>query len=329
MDDRSRGRDVRRDPAFFGRQEELLRLVKNLLEGRHTLITGDFGIGKRRLMQEARLIITGERIRLDLPPVVPPWPRGAMLTIQCPVPRGACLREAGEALYRNGDLRLESEDGREDWGAVRSRFTELGVDGMEAEVIRALAASARRYIAFVAGLERVTVHCTKFLDALLHLTTVCGSATVTKDVEAFRCFWSSFERLSLGPLPEQDARRMVRHLMCEYDITASDPLMCMREILASADGSPFHIRNLVHRARTRQPLREGDIRGFRSAEEGRYFNMGPLYMIGAGALAAVKFFSSGADRREHYIYFSAIAFILYLTFRAFRGFFIFRPQRRK
>ena len=329
METAARSGDVRRDPAFFGREEELLRLLKNLLEGRHTLITGDYGIGKKRLMQEARLLLSGDRARLDVPPVFPAWPRDAMLTIQCPVPRGTCLREVAEVLYRNGDLRLESADGRDDWSAVRVRFTDLGVEGMETEVIRALARSGRRYIAFVASLERLTVHCTKFLDALLHLAVVCGSATVTKDVEAFRCFWSSFERLPIGPLPADAARRMVRHLMCEYGVQAADPVMCMREILASADGSPFHIRNLVHRARTRHPLCREDIRAFRAAEEGQFFNMGPLYMICAGALAAVKFFSSGQDSREHYIYFSAAAFILYLTFRAFRGFFIFRPQRRK
>ena len=321
--------DVRRDPAFFGREEELARLVKNLVEGRHTLITGEYGIGKKRLMQEARLLLSGERVRLDVPPVVPPWPREAMLTVHCPVPRGTCLREVGEVLYRNGDLRLESADGRDDWAAVRSRFMDLGVDGMESEVIRALAGSPRRYVAFVSNLERVTVQCSKFLDALLHLTVVCGSAAATREAEAFRCFWSSFERMPIGPLPEEVAGRMVRHLMREYGVAASDPVMCMREILASADGSPFHIRNLVYRARTRHPLRESDIRSFRAVEEGGFFNMGPLYMIGAGGLAAVKFFSSGPDRREHYIYFSAIAFVLYLTFRAFRGFFIFRPQRKK
>jgi len=324
-----RGEDVRRDQAFFGREEQLFRLVKNLSDGRHTLLTGEYGIGKRRLMQEARLVLSGERLRLELGPMKSLWPRENMLTVQCPVPRGTCVKEVGEVLFRNGDIRVESADGREDWGAIRSRFTELGVDGMESEVIRALASSPRKYIVFVAGLERITVQCTRFLDALLHLAVVCGSATATRDLEAFRCFWSSFERLPLTPLPEQTAMRMVRHLMSKYPLDTSDPAMCAREILASADGNPFHIRNLVHRARTRHPLLEGDIRAFRQAEEGQFFNMGPLYMICAGVLAAAKFFSSGPDSREHYIYYSAIAFILYLTFRAFRGFFIFRPQRRK
>ncbi|HTO94940.1 MAG TPA: hypothetical protein VMM80_11190, partial [Bacteroidota bacterium] len=156
--------------------------MKSLRDGRHMLVTGDFGIGKKRLIQEARLLLAGERTRLDFTPVDPPWPREAMLTIQCPVPRGACLREVAEVLFRNGDLRVETAEERDDWVAVRSGFTGLGLDGMESAVIRALAGSSRRYIAFVSGLERITVPCTKFLDALLHLTTVCGSATATKDV---------------------------------------------------------------------------------------------------------------------------------------------------
>ena len=33
------------------------------------------------------------------------------------------------------------------------------------------------------------------------------------------------------------------------------------------------------------------------------------------------------DNREFYIYFSALGFLMYLTFRVFRNFFLFRPQR--
>lgn len=35
--------------------------------------------------------------------------------------------------------------------------------------------------------------------------------------------------------------------------------------------------------------------------------------------------SRGMDDSDFYIYFSALSFLVYLTFRAFRTFFLFRP----
>ena len=57
--------DLRQDMSFFGRTEELYQLVKNLQRGRHTLIVGDKGIGKSRLMLEAKWILSGRTKRID------------------------------------------------------------------------------------------------------------------------------------------------------------------------------------------------------------------------------------------------------------------------
>src|SRR5713101_4492513 len=62
--------DLRRDTAFFGRSEEVYQLVRNLQRGRHTLILGEKGIGKSRLMMEARWVLTGRVRRIDLSPNV-------------------------------------------------------------------------------------------------------------------------------------------------------------------------------------------------------------------------------------------------------------------
>jgi hypothetical protein len=42
-----------------------------------------------------------------------------------------------------------------------------------------------------------------------------------------------------------------------------------------------------------------------------------------------KIFSLGTNNPEFYIYFSALGFLVYLTFRIFRTFFLFRPHRQK
>ena len=70
----------------------------------------------------------------------------------------------------------------------------------------------------------------------------------------------------------------------------------------------------------------GRLRRF---EEGEYFNMGPVYIFGAGVFTLLKIFSIGMDNRKFYIYSSALGFFIYMTFHVFRNFFLFRPQRNR
>ena len=329
MDDRTEMRDVRQDPAFFGRAEELDRLLKNLNEGRHTLLVGEHGIGKSSLMNEARLLLSGEKHRVEVQARGPSVQKERILTVSSPAPLGDCLREMGAGLYRNRDLRMESAEGREDWALMKTRFTRLGIQRMQAEVLQSIVRSRKKYLVFVTNLDRLSQSGLEFFRSLLQITVVCGAATATKDQEVFRCFWASFDRVPLERLPAHVALRLISHLMSRYPVAVVDPLMYRKEILSSAGGNPFHIKNLLYKAVTQKSLGRREIREFRAAEEGTYFNMGPLYMIGAGVLTAVKFFSVGAEKREHYIYYSAIGFVLFLTFRVFRSFFVFRPQRRK
>jgi hypothetical protein len=321
--------DVRQDQSFFGREPEVLRVMKNLCEGRHTLIVGPFGIGKSALMNEAKLILTGMKRRVEYPSGAGSLQRERVMTVSSPVPLGDCLREIAGFLYANRDLAVEFAEGRDDWAAVKKRFTALGVQGMQSAVLESIAESKRKYVVFVANLDRLSATSARFFHVLLSVTVVCGSAMATRDQDPLRCVWAAFERIPLERLPEPVALKLITHLMRKYPMNVVDPVMCRREILRSADGNPFHIKNFLYRAATQGKLGNREIREFRTVEEGPYFNMGPLYMICAGILTAVKFFSVGAEKREHYIYYSALGFMLYITFRVFRSFFIFRPQRKR
>ncbi len=329
MEPRADGKDVRQDQSFFGREEELLRLLKGLSEGRHTLLLGAFGIGKSSLMKEARMLMTGMKHRVEFRANPRTVERDRVLIVTSPVPLGDCLREIAGALYRQGALEIESGNERGDWAYVKQQFTRRGIQAMQSEVLRSLARGGKKYIVFVTGLERLSHTSLGFFQSLLRIAVVCGSAVELKDTGEFRCFWASFERIPVERLPGHVALRLITHLMNRYPVNVVDPMMCRKEILGAAGGNPFHIKNLLHRAATQKILGSREIRSFRGAEEGEFFNMGPLYMIGAGVLTAVKFFSVGAEKREHYIYYSAIGFMLYLTFRVFRGFFVFRPQRHR
>ena len=56
--------DLRKDPVFVGRSEELYQITHNLLRGRHTLLTGAKGMGKSRLLLEARKVLAGRTHRI-------------------------------------------------------------------------------------------------------------------------------------------------------------------------------------------------------------------------------------------------------------------------
>lgn len=74
-------------------------------------------------------------------------------------------------------------------------------------------------------------------------------------------------------------------------------------------------------------MTEAGMRELQQVEEGELMNMGPAYIFLASVFPLFKIFSIGTDNSEFYVYFSAMGFLVYLTFRVFRTFFLFRPQR--
>ena len=129
--------DLRQDMSFFGRTEELYQLVKNLQRGRHTLLVGDKGIGKSRLMLEAKWILTGRTKRIDFSANFMTQIRGQLgvrinpnqykiLFIEHSNPLGDCFKEMAEKLYDNGDLHIEIDSERSDWLMVKKQLTGLG-----------------------------------------------------------------------------------------------------------------------------------------------------------------------------------------------------------
>ena len=115
--------------------------------------------------------------------------------------------------------------------------------------------------------------------------------------------------------------------MGSYPLRVIDRDLYRQEILKAASGNPFHIKNMLWHGSRERHLSEDDIRKLRRIEEGPYFNMGPIYIFCGAGFTMFKIFSIGTDNREFYIYFSALGFLVYLTFRVFRNFFLFRPQK--
>lgn len=332
--------DIRYDQTFFGREEELFHLLNNLTCGRHTLLTGAKGVGKSRLMLEAKKVLSGRSRRIELSGRIPkirsaqsPAPEAqggfAILTVERSNPLGECLKEIAEQLHRNGDLPVEAADEREDFAAVKKHMAGLGNAALQAAILEGISRSERPHLVFFDSLDRISPVYQPFLESLLAIAVVCAAVVQIKDLYVYRRIWASFERISLDPLPEAVCARLIEHILVNYPVRVIDAELYRRELLKAAAGNPFFIKNLMWHGKQQGDLGDREIRALRRAEEGPFFNMGPLYIFTAGALTLFKIFSFGTDNREFYIYFSALGFLVYLTFRIFRNFFLFRPQKNR
>jgi hypothetical protein len=321
--------DLREDPFLVGREKELTMVVDQLRRGRHVLVVGERGIGKTRIMKEARALMENAR----LPHLTPEGGQGErrsnenLVYVWHCAPMGDMLKEICLRLYQRKELRMEGlgDIDVSDWSAVKKKLTGLGTLGVQNMVVQSLRSAPARYVLFFDSLDRVTVAHQQFLEKLLSVAVLCAGVTSLK--RGFGKIWSSFSRIVLRPLSDEDAARLVHHLLDLYSIHLIDRRMYVRQVLKAANGNPFHLKNMLWHGSLERRLGEREIRELQRVEQGELLNLGPAYIFLASAFTLFKIFSMGTARDEFYVYFSALGFLVYLTFRVFRNFFLFRPQR--
>jgi len=336
--------DLRHDQAFFGRSEELYELTHNLQRGRHTLLVGEKGIGKSRLMLEARKILSGRTRRIEFSGAaarcVTAGRRGhlhqritpdqySILYIEHPTPMGDLIKEIAEQLHSQGNLRLGEDEERQDWAVMKKHLTKLGSLKAQAFILEGISRSERKHLIFFDNLDRISPTQQAFLEALLNSAVVCAAVVQMKDQFIYKRIWASFTRIAVGPFPPKISIQLIDHFLDNYPIRVIDRELYRREVLKAANGNPFLIRNFIWQTSREPHVGLEDIRGLRRVEDGPFFNMGPIYIFAASMFTIFKIFSLGTNNPEFYIYFSALGFLVYLTFRIFRTFFLFRPHRQK
>ena len=332
--------NARGDSIFVGRDEELRQIVANIRSGTHTLVVGDKGIGKSALVGQAIKAIAGELPKIDLSQRVGDRIAGRLPGIRTPrpylifiancSPLGDCLREIAKHLWSDRLLslpeRLRSE---KDWDRIRKWFGGLGRVSQQELIRESLESAPKPLLLVFDSLDRISPAHQQFLEGLFAIATVVAAAARLNDAFHYKKIWSSFSRIELGALPRAAAEQLVERLIAEYGLRPSDRRLFTSEILKSSAFNPFHIRINVWRSSRRSGLDRTEIRSLRRTEEGEYFNMGPIYIFGASIFTMYKILSIGMDNREFYIYFSSLGFFVYLTFRVFRNFFLFRPQKKR
>ena len=305
--------DLRQDTFFVGRSQELNTIITNLLQNRHTLITGDRGIGKTRLMQEAIAFFNGTAHRIYLAHLPRSSKCGIYLYIDAPSPLSKFIKHLSSELIRLGHLK---------------EVNTIKEVELADSVVNALSASGKRPILFLDNLDTVTPsHCV-FLEKLLAVSIVCGASQSIKQQPILKKIFDSFSQVPVYPLPADDAARLIDYFVAHYKVRVLDQSLLRNQIIKASQGNPFQMKTFLHTAATRQFLNSAEIREIvYSANDRDYFNMGPLYALGLAIFSLSKILSIGASNKEFYILMSSLGFLAYLVFRIFRSFFTLKPRK--
>jgi energy-coupling factor transporter ATP-binding protein EcfA2 len=332
--------NIEAEQIFVGRTEELRRVLENIRSGTHTLCVGKKGIGKSALLGHVLRALRGQSFRIELSERLSnrragrlastkrPKPHVLVLTTTSPL--GDCLRACARVLWEQGFLGTpERLRGEQEWDPVRKWFGGLGRIG-QLDLIRAsLERTPTPRVVVFDSLDRISPSHVRMLEDFFEVATVVAAVAHCNDASPYARIWSTFSRVEIGALSEAESHELIERLIGAYGIRPVDRKLLAREVLCASAGSPFHIRINLWKASRQGELDRKAIRTLRRSASGEYFNMGPIYIFGASIFTLYKILSIGMDNREFYIYFSALGFFVYLAFRVFRNFFLFRPQRKR
>jgi len=306
-------RDLRQDLFFIGRSAELKQIITNLLQNRHTLITGDRGIGKTRLMQEALSILNGTVHHIDLAKLPRSSERGLCIYIDSPAPLSKFMKNLASELMKLDQLKPVNA---------------MKENELAEAVLKSISTSGKKHLLFIDNVETVTPSHRIFLERLLDVAVICGASQSIKQQPILKKIFDSFTIVAARPLATEESLQLIDYFVEQYKIRAFDRNLFKSQILKVSQGNPFQMKTFLHTAATKGFLGSSDIRELVcSANDRDYFNMGPLYALGLAIFSLSKILSIGASNKEFYILMSSLGFLAYLVFRIFRSFFTLKPRK--
>jgi hypothetical protein len=336
------------DPVLVGRGALLAELVARARLGRHTLLVGDEGIGKTRLLVEVAAVAAGKRVLLDAEAqhaartrtvTLPQAPREAFTMVYVPEagPAGRLAEALTRALHALGLLALpdippEMRAGacREyDWKEVRKLLPTI--EERERAVLVSLhdlagGGRAPRLVILLDALDRASATQGRFLCELQKRCTVLGACRQVPHGRSLRTFFATFAHLPIAPLPERHMAALFDYFVERYAVACADPRHYAREALRRAEGNPAILRAMLHDGAQARLVSRQDVRDLQARDDAPFFNMGLIYVFGLIGFGAARVVTAGLSNTDLTIVLSVITVLGYLVFRVFRGLFMWQPR---
>jgi len=341
----SNTKDLLHDDHFIGRADDLYNLVHNLTSGLHSLLMGDRGVGKSRLMKEAYGVISGDIKKIDFSSSSK-YNRRQQSSMRINYDKHLCIyiykAKPASILYKsllkelfNEEL-LYIKDIPEDSDIFDMSFNDLKrehLKGGNSTYSRVIVDTLRHnesknIILFFDDLTRMSPSYKAFFESIMLHSTICTGVNRIKNKLYLKKIWSSFIVKEIEPLSKHQASLLIDYFYSNYDIRVIDRADLKKEILRAAGGNPFYIKNFLWRSYSDDHSADDLIYSTRDSDENNFLNLGPFYAIFLMLTSLMKIFSIGTSSRSFYIYTSALGFIGYMIFRLFRSFFKFRPQKK-
>ena len=335
------------DPVLLGRGALLADLAERARLGRHTLLLGDEGVGKTRLLEELAALAAGKRVLLDAEAqraarrthaALPQGPdRLRTIYVAEAAPAGRLTDTLAKALHALGALALpgippEMRAGacaEYAWKEVRKLLPT--VEDRERAVLDGLAGLARggrapRLVVLLDGLDRAGPAQGRFLSELQKRATVVGAVRQLPASRALRTFFATFGHVRVEPLARHHAAALFEYLLQRYAVACRDRAHYAREVLRRAEGNPAILRAMMHDGAQSRLVTEQDVRDLQQRDDAPFFNMGLVYVFGLIGLGALRVLMIGVRNTDLYIVLTLATVLGYLVFRVFRGLFMWQPQ---
>ncbi len=335
------------DPIRLGNGEVLAELVDRTKMGRHTLLIGDEGVGKTRLLEDLAAVVEGRRVLLGPKEqraagrkyVTMPQTPGEAYTLVYVAeagPHGRLVDALARAFHELGILALPGIPldmragacAEYEWPEIKKILRT--VDDRQQAVVESLhdlagGGRAPRLVLAIDALDRASASQGLFLREIQERATIVGAIRSIPPSRSLRMFFATFGQLRVRPLGEAHVAALFEYFVARYAISCADPRHYRREVLRRAEGNPAAMRAMMHDGAQSKLVSEQDVRDLQARDDAPFFNLGLIYVFALIGLGALRVLMIGVRNTDLYIVLTLATVLGYLVFRVFRVFFMFQP----
>jgi hypothetical protein len=294
----------------IGREREVEILLRNTVQGRHTLLLGRNGIGKSHLLLDLQRRI--RKSALAAPEAPPPMttPDTAIHYIRRPVP----AKEIIDSIYTWLSMTAGVTKPRKVLNSTR--IVEFG--HMIAEVLALPQLANRKIVLLMDEFDQLPVLALPVIEILAErVTLVAAARTRYKSARFNRIFWL-FEEVSLNPLPASEARILVKHVLTTVPgvqtIDKETHDFLLNQIATLSNGVPSAIVESVDRLRGAERIDRPYVRKLFVHRSGNtYFDAAPLILSFFAFLVIMRYINRGMYQFDLYAIFGALSGMMLLV----------------